>query len=141
MLVEKLAIGGGDAADAERDDRDTLLRDGSEGAGHVDEPYFGGSKHHRGMSVDLGRDAETLRHVGDGAEAEGLAELVGTAIDRAGESLADRHRARITASAVARATAVDAARLVECAVASHSPCFPHRSIDEPLERAAGTANP
>src|SRR3546814_14515194 len=31
MLVEKLAIGGGDAADAERDDRDTLLRDGKIG--------------------------------------------------------------------------------------------------------------
>src|SRR3546814_8097398 len=126
MLVEKLAIGGGDAADAERDDRDTLLRDGSEGAGHVDEPYFGGAKHHRGMNVDLRRDAETLRHVGDGAEADGLAELGGDGIDRSGEGLADRHRARIAARAVAWAPAVDADRLVDDGVARHEPCFQRR---------------
>src|SRR3546814_10155468 len=119
MLEEKVAIGGGDAADAERDDRDTLLRDGSEGAGHVDEPYFGGAKHHRVMSVDLGRDAETLRHVRDGAEAYGLAELGRDGIDRSDDGLADRNRARIAATAVARAPSVDYIRLVDDCVARH----------------------
>src|SRR3546814_17997310 len=57
MLVEKLAIGGGDAADAERGDRDTLLRDGREGAGNVDEPYFGSAKQQPGQRVYLGCDA------------------------------------------------------------------------------------
>src|SRR3546814_11629319 len=77
MLVEKLAIGGGDAAEAERDDRANLLRDGSDRAGHVDEPYFGGAKRHRRLSVDSGSDAESLHHVRDGADAGGLAQLGG----------------------------------------------------------------